>query len=87
MAGGYTARCTIMTELSSPSVTLLRPPRWQAFAEVLAIVVLFFLLGSGAAPEINEAHYLSKAKHFWNPQWCPNDAFLNTADAATTCST
>ena len=70
-----------MTELSSPSVTLLRPPRWQAFAEVLAIVVLFFLLGSGAAPEINEAHYLSKAKHFWNPQWCPNDAFLNTADA------
>ncbi len=43
--------------------------------------MLFFLVGSGIAPEINEAHYLAKAKHFWNPQWCPNDAFLNSVDA------
>jgi hypothetical protein len=56
-------------------------PRWKTVAEVMAVVVLFFLLGGGSAPEINEAHYLAKAKHFWNPQWCPQDHFLNSADA------
>ena len=54
---------------------------WPAVAEVLATVVLFFLLGGGPAPEVNEAHYLAKAKHFWDPQWCPQDLFLNSGDA------
>ena len=50
-------------------------------AEVLLIFVLFFVLAGGAAPDVNEAHYLSKAKHYWNPDWCRGDLFLQSADA------
>jgi hypothetical protein len=32
-------------------------------------------------PDVNEAHYLSKAKHYWNNEWCRDDFFLKTADA------
>ncbi len=52
-----------------------------ATAEVLLIFVLFFVLAGGAAPDVNEAHYLSKAKHYWNPEWCRGDLFLESADA------
>ena len=24
-------------------------------------------------PDVNETHYLTKAKHYWNPSWCPGD--------------
>src|SRR5205085_6304206 len=30
---------------------------------------------------VNETHYLSKAKHYWDPTWCANDFFCATADA------
>lgn len=49
--------------------------------EVLLIFVLFFVLAGGATPDVNEAHYLSKAKHYWNPNWCRGDLFLESADA------
>ncbi|MBI2477859.1 MAG: hypothetical protein HYV60_04205 [Planctomycetia bacterium] len=49
--------------------------------EILLIFVLFFVLAGGAAPDVNEAHYLSKAKHYWNPEWCRDDLFLQSADA------
>ena len=74
-------RCATMTKTCCPSTYVTRPPPWQTAAEVLAIVILFFLLGGGPVPEVNEAHYLAKAKHFWNPSWCPRDFFLNSADA------
>ncbi|MGH7129575.1 MAG: DUF6798 domain-containing protein, partial [Planctomycetaceae bacterium] len=32
-------------------------------------------------PGVNEPHYLAKAKHFWNPDWCRGDLFLESADA------
>jgi len=56
-------------------------PRTIAIAEILAIVGLLFLCAGWPTPEINEAHYLCKAKHFWQPEWCPNDHFLSSADA------
>ena len=31
-------------------------------------------------PGINEPHYLTKAKHYWNPQWCADDFFLESAN-------
>jgi hypothetical protein len=30
---------------------------------------------------VNEAHYLAKAKHYWDPAWCRGDLFLESADA------
>ncbi|MEM9412089.1 MAG: hypothetical protein AAGA30_13310 [Planctomycetota bacterium] len=30
---------------------------------------------------MNESHYLTKAKHFWNPEWCAGDLFMESANA------
>ncbi len=55
--------------------------RWLAAAEIALIFTIFFIHAGWPVPEVNEAHYLSKAKHYWNPQWCARDFFCNTADA------
>ncbi|TWT55245.1 hypothetical protein KOR42_28720 [Thalassoglobus neptunius] len=31
-------------------------------------------------PGVNEPHYLSKAKHFWQPEWCAGDFFLDSSN-------
>ncbi len=56
-------------------------PFWRRLVEVLLIFGVFALHGAWPVPDVNEAHYLSKAKHYWNPEWCQNDFFVNTADA------
>ncbi|MEX0677604.1 MAG: DUF6798 domain-containing protein [Pirellulales bacterium] len=55
--------------------------RWTAAAEVGLIFLVFFIHGAWPAPEVNEPHYLGKAKHYWDAAWCARDFFLNTADA------
>lgn len=57
------------------------PGRWERVAEITLIVVLFFVLAGTPPPDVNEAHYLAKAKHYWNPTWCVGDPFLESADA------
>ncbi len=42
---------------------------------------MFFIHAGWPVPDVNEPHYLSKAKHYWNPAWCRNDFFCNAADA------
>ena len=54
---------------------------WMIVAEIGLIVAIFFLYSSAAPPDVNEAHYLAKAKHYWNPSWCDRDLFLRSADA------
>jgi hypothetical protein len=49
--------------------------------EVALIVLLCYLKAGWPPPDVNEAHYLAKAKHFWNPEWCAGDFFLDSADA------
>lgn len=55
--------------------------RRRAAIELALIFLVFFIHGAWLAPEVNEPHYLGKAKHYWNPAWCPSDFFLGTADA------
>ncbi len=55
--------------------------RWRAGAEVGLIFLVFFIQGAWPAPEVNEPHYLSKAKHYWDASWCAHDFFCGTADA------
>ena len=31
-------------------------------------------------PNVNEPHYLCKAKHYWNPDWCRGDLFLESSN-------
>ena len=49
-------------------------------AEVLLIVGIFWAYGGQPAPDVNETHYLTKAKQFWNPQWCEGDLFLSSSN-------
>jgi hypothetical protein len=63
------------------SISTASPPRWRAVIETLLIFAVFSLHGAWPVPDVNEAHYLSKAKHYWNPSWCQSDFFVNTADA------
>ena len=51
------------------------------FLEIALIFLLFALYGAYAVPDTNEAHYLGKAAHFWNPNYVQNDFFLNSPDA------
>lgn len=45
----------------------------------ILIAAIYWMHGT-PAPEVNEPHYLSKAKHFWDPSWCAKDIFLDSAD-------
>ncbi|MEQ8788300.1 MAG: DUF6798 domain-containing protein [Pirellulaceae bacterium] len=49
--------------------------------EVALIFLLFYLYAGGPPPDVNEAHYLAKARHYWDPSWCPGDHFLDSRDA------
>ena len=48
---------------------------------VTAIFVVITIMSATGVPGVNETHYLTKAKHFWNPEWCAQDLFLNSSDA------
>ena len=45
---------------------------------------LFFIYAGDPPPAINEAHYLAKAKNFWQPSWCAGDLFVSSGKAHTT---
>lgn len=49
--------------------------------EPLAIVFVCYVFAGSPTPSVNEAHYLTKAKHYWQPDWCRGDFFLESADA------
>lgn len=57
----------------------LQPSTWIGFFEVFLIGLIFAAFCGTTPPEVNEAHYLTKAKHFWNPDFCPNDLFLTSS--------
>lgn len=43
--------------------------------------LVFFAAAGDPAPLRNEAHYLCRLKHFWDPAWCQGDLFLESPDA------
>ena len=57
--------------------------RWQStnWIVIAAIFAVFALTSATAVPGVNETHYLTKAKHFWDSDWCGNDLFLSSSDA------
>jgi hypothetical protein len=66
----------------SPTTGAGRPAeRWPArLAEIALIVAVFSIVGGAPPPHVNESHYLTKAKHYWDPSYCPGDFFLDSAD-------
>ena len=63
------------------------PAKSRSFDLRLIGAVWLSLLVYGAIaapiPAVNEPHYLCKAKHFWQPEWCANDFFLESPNAHT----
>ena len=78
--GEPTVNTELQDELSRPD-TITLP---QRLGEVVLLVLLFFVYAGDLPPMVNEAHYLVKAKNFWQPQWCENDLFASSAKAHTT---
>src|SRR5262245_10551986 len=58
--------------------------RAAQLGEILLILMVFFAVGGDPARHVNEAHYLSWLKHFWNPTWCASDFFLSTPESHVT---
>jgi hypothetical protein len=56
------------------------PAGWVAM-EVVWLLAIFFLFAGSPPPNVGEAHYLAKAKHYWNPGWVAGDLFLDSVDA------
>lgn len=49
-----------------------------ATALTFGVLLLFFAMPT---PDVNESHYLTKARHFWEPDWCAGDLFLDSSSA------
>lgn len=62
-----------------------KPLRWPIIAvflfESVLVCLLFAAMAGGPTPDVNESHYWTKAKSFWDPTYCPEDLFLQSADA------
>lgn len=54
--------------------------RWLVAGLVFVSFAAFGTLRS-PSPGVNEPHYLAKAKHLWDPQWCARDLFLQSTNA------
>ena len=49
--------------------------------ETLLVALLFAAAAAWPTPDVNEAVYLTKARHATNPAWAAGDFFLDTPDA------
>ncbi|MDP7379069.1 MAG: hypothetical protein QF516_13290, partial [Pirellulaceae bacterium] len=49
--------------------------------EAAFLLAVFACYAGTLPPDVNEAHYLGKAKHFWMPDWCAGDLFLHSSNA------
>jgi hypothetical protein len=58
---------------------------WRLAAfEVFWIFLVFFLVAGSPPPDVGESHYLVKARHYWQPDWCAGDLFCESRDAHAT---
>ena len=49
--------------------------------EFLLVFAVFFVSAASFPPDVNEAHYLSRARHHWDNDWCSGDVFLESSAA------
>ena len=63
-----------------PAVRKARLSR-RPLLEFLIVFGLFALNGAWPVPDVNEPHYLAKARHAWDGQWLAGDLFLEAPPA------
>jgi hypothetical protein len=61
---------------NSPAISA----RWVAVLEVALVWGVFALQAGWPAPDVNEPHYVGKARHYWDPGWAADDFFFRSAD-------
>ncbi|MCC9598970.1 hypothetical protein LOC67_00250 [Stieleria sp. JC731] len=61
-----------------------KPSRFISAIELLALLALFFVYAGDLPPSVNEAHYLVKAKNYWDPTFASTDLFASSGKAHTT---
>jgi len=66
---------------SADDLDFSRKNGWSLVGEAVLVACIFSLYAGSAAPEVNESHYLTKAKHFWDPHFAARDLFIASADA------
>lgn len=59
-----------------------RPSRGRLGVTIVLVSAMFALYGAWRAPVpgVNEPHYLCKARHFWDTEWCRGDLFLESSN-------
>lgn len=57
-------------------------PRRQPFVPCLGVFVVWLAYSAVCrpVPAANEPHYLTKARHYWQPDWCAGDFFLESSN-------
>ena len=70
----------VETNLAGTTAAVRKHTGWF-WLEVVAIFCVLFAFAGQATPDVNETHYLTKAKSFWSPAWCAKDLFLQSSDA------
>lgn len=66
--------------VTNPTETSKPRARLGCLLEITFLIIAIYWLHGTPTPEVNEPHYLAKAKHFWNPAWCEQDMFLASPD-------
>ena len=54
---------------------------WRNLLEVALVLALFAAEGAWPVPDVNEPHYVGKAKNFWDSTWIYHDFFLDSTDS------
>lgn len=49
--------------------------------DLLVVLAIFATYAATPPPDVNEAHYLTKAKHYWDRSFAPGDLFLDSSHA------
>lgn len=70
-----------MTALQRAWQWLNSGSRAASAVDVVLVWSVVALVAAWPVPDVNEPHYLCKAKHFWEPEWCARDLFLESADS------
>lgn len=68
------------SEAVQPSLTKHRANTRQRLILWCVLMTVCFLVGGSPPPDVNETHYLTKARHYWDPSFCPGDPFLDSSD-------
>lgn len=58
--------------------------RLRVATDYLLVFAVFLVVGGDRTPAVNEPHYLTRLKHYWDPDWVRGDFFLDSPDAHLT---